>query len=208
MIRDIAYTDRANTLPGEHVVLPDWRSKDDADIWDEFKKGNRDALIYIYKAYFPELFNYGFQFNKDRDLIKDLIQDLFIYLYKKRDSIKTTTSIKFYLFKCLRRRIKVQIDQKERFDNVLNVPSFTIEQSPESIYIADEERIINRHEIGKTINKLPLRQREIIYYYYYENFSYKEIASILGVKQIKSARKLLYRAIDSLKKGMGGLSHS
>jgi len=77
----------------------------DSRIWDEFRSGNESSFIYIYQNYFDKLYNYGLRITKDEDLVKDAIQDLFIELRKKRSHLGKTDSIKFYLFKCLKRKI-------------------------------------------------------------------------------------------------------
>src|SRR5690606_38624939 len=69
------------------------------ELWDLFRKNDEEAFSVIYRKYFPILFNYGHQFTKDRDLIKDTIQDLFIYLREKRSGLSSTTSVKFYLYR-------------------------------------------------------------------------------------------------------------
>lgn len=51
------------------------------------------------------LYRYGFQYTKDKALIKDAIQDLFVELRQKRKRLSHTTSIKLYLYKSIRRKI-------------------------------------------------------------------------------------------------------
>lgn len=175
-----------------------WEGLPEEKIWDEFKQGSNGALIYIYKKYFPLLFNYAIQYNRDREFVRDVIQDLFVYIYKIRKSINSTTSIKFYLFKSLKRRIKAELDKRKSFQ----LGSFHLmsELSVESQFIDNEDAIRQKKLIQKAIGNLSLKQQEIIYYIYYLNFSYQEAASIMGFSQVKSARKLLYRALESLKK--------
>jgi RNA polymerase sigma factor (sigma-70 family) len=183
----------------EKTEKREWHGKNDLEIWMEFKKGRRSALIYIYTKYFVILYNYALRFNPDREDVKDYIQDLFIYLYKNRESINETDSIKFYLFKCLRRRMKVENDKMFKNQNLVMEDQILFEESPESDFIFHEEVLKSKKILNDAIKTLPQKQQEIVFYYYYQNFSYKEIAGIMGLNQVKSARKLLYRAIESLK---------
>ncbi|MCK5371360.1 MAG: sigma-70 family RNA polymerase sigma factor, partial [Cyclobacteriaceae bacterium] len=48
------------------------------------------------------------------------------------------------------------------------------------------------------------RQKEAVIYFYYEGMSYQEIADIMGLQKVKSARKLIYRAIEALRKDLLG----
>jgi RNA polymerase sigma factor (sigma-70 family) len=181
------------------IETDEWSAKSDAEIWREYKKGGRSALIYIYTRYFSVLFNYAIQFEQNRENVKDAVQELFIYLYKHRESINETNSIKYYLFKCLRRRIKVEKEKFLRTRQYHLADQFSFEGSPEHEFILQEDELRSKEILKNAISKLSPKQREIIYYFYYEGFSYNEITGIMGFSQVKSARKLLYRAIDSLK---------
>lgn len=182
----------------EHPDKDIFKNKTDEYIWNKFKQGNKNALIHIYSEYFPVLFNYALQFNSDREFVKDVIQDLFIYIYNNRKSINSTTSIKFYLFKSLRRRLRVEIDKSKSFGRG-NFESSAIQNSYESEIIIEEDQLHHQKLLKNAIETLSQKQKEVIYYFYYQNFSYQEIASIMGFSQVKSARKLLYRALENLK---------
>lgn len=178
--------------------LGKWHGAKDHDIWKAFKAGSRSALIHIYTLYFKELFSYALQFDADRENVKDSIQDLFVYLYKHRNSLSDTDNIKFYLFKSLRRRIKVSRDKRNL--TISDQGSINaIEQSIEDSMINEEHQRNSKILLNKAIQHLPMKQKEIIYYYYYQNFSYSQIAEIMHFSQVKSARKLLYRALQTLR---------
>lgn len=168
--------------------------------WREFKSGNEAAFIQIYQQYFEVLFNYGLQFTFDQDLVQDCIQDLFISIRRNRKNLASTTSIKKYLFKAMKRKIVLQLKRKKSVDlRHQKAIQFEIEFSV-------EDRIINKQlteemtlQIKKSMEQLPQRQREAIYYYFYENMNYQEIAEIMKLSQIKSARNLIYKAISQLR---------
>ena len=54
--------------------------------------------------------------------------------------------------------------------------------------------------LKKSFEKLPNNQRKALYLFYYEDYSYKEVAEFMGMTNIKSARNLMYKAINNLKK--------
>ena len=178
--------------------LGKWDGATDHDVWKAFKAGSKSALIHIYNRYFKELFVYALQFDPDRENVKDNIQDLFIYLYKHRKSFGDTDNIKFYLFKSLRRRIKISGDKRKLLTTYDNQPDKP-EKSIEDELIAEEHQINSKKLLNQAIQHLPAKQKEIIYYYFYQNFSYRQIAEIMHFSQVKSARKLLYRALQSLR---------
>ena len=89
---------------------------DEQVVWDEFIRGNEAAFIFIYDKYFDTLFKYGSQFTADRGLIKDAIQDVFLELINKRRKLSSTNSIKFYLFKSLKRSVFHQLKRNRRLE--------------------------------------------------------------------------------------------
>ena len=177
--------------------------KSDFEVWSMFKKQNEGAFNFIYEKFFPILFRYGHRFTKNREVVKDAIQDLFIELRASGQSLSDTDSIKYYLFKALRWKIQQYLKRRRRFlgeDRLPDEADFEIIDSPEIILIrrqVDEEQKIRLH---KALQSLSKRQKEAIYYFYYEHLTYAQVASIMGMSNIKSARNLIYKAIDSLKK--------
>src|SRR5690554_3471609 len=77
----------------------------DFDLWHQFQFGDESAFVEIYKLFGNQLYNYGCQFSADKELVKDCLQDFFIYLRKNRGKFSHTDSIKFYLMKSFKRYI-------------------------------------------------------------------------------------------------------
>lgn len=67
---------------------------EESRLWDAFRTGNEEAFITIYKQYANVLFNFGCQLTMDHDLVKDTLQDFFIYLRHKRNGLGKTDAIK------------------------------------------------------------------------------------------------------------------
>ena len=174
--------------------------KTDIDIWASFKAGHESAFIKIYDTYFPVLVNYLGQFQLSKPQIEDLIQDFFLELRTKRKRLGDVKNIKAYLFKSIRRKALNFRKKQDRFKAVtmdeanLHIVSF------ESELIRNQNRKESHEKINQSLEKIPARQREVIYYFYYENFSYKQIRYILGYKSDKIVRNLLYKSIVSLRK--------
>ena len=176
---------------------------EDTAIWKAFKNGSESAFIHIYEAYFDKLFIYGSQFTSDKGRVKDAIQDLFIDLRKNRARLGDTTSIKFYLFKCLKRWIIKEsghwFNKCEEFSGDM---AFHFTLSHEQVLIdrqLDEDKTIR---LNKALAELSPRKREVIYYFYYEGMSYLQIKELMNMSHVKSVRNLLYKAIDFLRENI------
>lgn len=182
--------------------LPLQENQHEPDLWREFKAGREEAFIYIYRRYFQQLYAYGHQFTKDTPLIEDCIQELFMELRSKRQRLQDITSIKFYLIKALRNRILRQLSRKKALpcnEALMDGYNFEINLSHEHKMIHAQLDVEVKQALNAALNKLTVRQREIILYYFYEKLSYAEIAEIMELSKPKFARDLLYRAIAKIK---------
>lgn len=183
-------------------------NRDEKLVWDEFIQGDSTALSYIYRHYVDKLFNYGRQFASEQ-IVLDSIQDLFYDLIKSRENLSACNSVKAYLYASLRRKIlrtksklKNEVDQSK----IESETSFRIALVPDSKSIFDSKFSDQANIIQKACNSLPLRQREAILLYYFEELSYKEIISIMHLKNVSSARMLVHRALRSLRSLLKNIS--
>ncbi|PSL04306.1 RNA polymerase sigma factor [Cecembia rubra] len=179
-----------------------FENKSDEEIWKAFDKGDEFAFNYIYRIYVVKMFQYGCQFAKDHSLIQDCIQNIFIDLRRKRGGLSTVVSIKAYLFKILYREIirkqnKNKIVGQQSFE--ISEEGFSIEYSHETKLINDESMERKRELVMMALEKLSQRQRQAILLMYEEGMSYKEISVAMEFSEVKSARKVIYRALASLK---------
>lgn len=178
----------------------------DAELWRAFKTGDESAFIQLYNYFAGPLFNYGCQFCQDREMVKDCLQDFFIYLRKNRSGFKDTAFIKMYLFKAFRRRIVdyIRKHRKERkHSGEALYFQFPVELSSENVYIDNqfEEQQIRR--LNDALNSLDAKEREAIYYFYFQGLGYEQIAEIFNFSHVSSARRLMYRGLAQLRKLIG-----
>ncbi|MCG8307736.1 MAG: sigma-70 family RNA polymerase sigma factor [Cytophagales bacterium] len=187
----------------EHSARQETHEK---DIWNDFKHGSDSALSYIYRNYVNQLFNYGCQIVDDDEFIKDCVQDLFMDLIRSRKNLGNVNSIKHYLYVSLRRRIFRKLKKEKSYmkDEIRGRPEvqFEIISSPETKMIEEHLTVKKRELIEMACKKLTAKQREAILLYFYEGFTYKQVAEIMGMGKVKSARVMIYRAIDALQSSL------
>ena len=170
----------------------------DPEIWKRFISGDEAAFAHIYRLYVNRLFNFGRQFSQDSELIKDVIQDLFVRLRKSKSTGKVL-SIRSYLFKCFYRDLVKKMEREKLYTSPVQ-DSFAISLSVEHSLFNEQTDEIKRKHLTEALNRLSTKQRQALLLFYYEGLSYKEISHIFDLKNSKSARKLVYRSIDSLRK--------
>ncbi len=194
---------KSRTCDSERKRPHSFENFSDLDIWKQFKEGNESAFIHIYETYFDQLYNYGLQFSKDTSLIEDCIQDLFIEIRKTRKRLSDVTSIKLYLYKSVKRKILQYLKYRRS-----KLSSRTIDEGYNFHFTFSHEhnlisQQLNEEQIGRlnrAMTLLPQRQKEVIYYFFYEQLSYAEIREIMGFSNIKSVRNKAYLALQALRK--------
>lgn len=180
--------------------------KSDREIWNSFRKGDEEAFNYIYRKNVSNLYNYGYQICKDKDLVKDCIQSIFVDLRKKAEKLGEVSKISGYLFTVFHREIfrVLKAKNKIQFESIDDSPDhFLIEVSHETKLITQEFNEGLRMQLDKAVNQLPAKQRQALLLLYQEELSYKEIAQIMDFGDVKTARTLVYKAISNVKSKLG-----
>ena len=171
-------------------------------LWDAFKKGDELAFIRIYNNYARLLFHYGCKYSPDKELVRDCLQDFFLYLRKNRLGFGDTNSIKLYLLKAFRRRVFEYL-KKDRCQLNIKEPSefaqFGVESSIEAVYISKQVKAEQLERLGKALKTLDRIEQEVIYYFYFKGLSYEEIAEIFKFSHVSSARRVMYRSLKQLR---------
>jgi RNA polymerase sigma factor (sigma-70 family) len=166
--------------------------------WDKFRIGDKDAFNKLIKIHYNYLYSYGYRFAKDQELVKDCIQDIFLALWKNRETIGPTSSVKFYLMAALRRKLQreLQKNQSHLFENGVEFSGFELVSPAESKIIREEQLRDLTLRMSSILQKLSKRQQEVIYLKFYAEADVDEISDIMQLNR-QSVYNLLH---DSLKK--------
>ena len=169
-------------------------------LWDELKAGNKQALERIYRSTVRLLYNYGCKFSRDKQLVEDTIQDLFIEIWKNRAGLGTTDSIERYLLAAIRRKIFRQLTKLRKIDL-----AESDDQYPFSAELSFENKIIglevdeeNEEKIKQAFASLSKRQKEAVYLKYYAGLDYEEIEEVMSISY-QSARNLVSGGLKKMR---------
>lgn len=178
------------------------KDKTDQDLWRDIRRGDEQSFTIIFDRYHSTLYNYGCKLTSNSSIVEDAVQDVFIDIWRLRHNLTPEiTSIKFYLYRSLRRRINLGQDKFPVMEEITllddqEVP--TNNTNSETILIADESSSIMAKRIKGLIALLPERQVEALTLKYFDDFSIEEIAQIMGVNE-KSVRNFIYKALTFLR---------
>jgi len=169
-------------------------------LWQNFRQGDQLAFSQIFQFHYSYLYHYGIRLGADKELAKDCIQELFIHLWENRHRLSHTTSIKYYLMKCYRRKVGKLLGKQRTANQALDDHyDFEIVFSPEAYFITEETSLARQTYLLEALDNLSKRQKEVIYLKFYSNLNYQEIADVMGLNY-QSIRNYAHQAILTLRK--------
>lgn len=160
----------------------------------ELKKGNPEAFKEIFLVLHPRLKGYCKLFITGEDLVDDIIQETFLTLWEKRDSIKTDKSIESLIFVMVRNRCLNEL-RNQRVEGEKIDPENLKVNELQFLYQLDftdkeekslEEMLIESFQ--KAINELPEKMKVVFTLCKIEGKNQKEVAENLGIS-IKMVEK-------------------
>ncbi len=147
-------------------------------------------------------------FTSDREFIKDSIQELLIHIWEKRQKIEIQF-VSIYFLRSLRNQLLQEFRKTSNtrifldIDDVSHISDYrNIETEIEQNEVYSE----NQFKVRNAINELPPRQKEAIFFKYFEGMENEQIADIMQVNR-QSVANLLFKAISTLKVQIPAISY-
>lgn len=192
-------TSEGSQHPRELVLHPQHIT--DSSLWKAFRAGDEKALITIFDRFAKPMYNYGFKIVGESELVKDSVQELFIEIWQNRSRLGDTDSIKFYLFKSLKRKlIRVKAKSENRLSVNISIEyNNEISPSHEFVLITEQLSLERTERVMIMLNKLTKRQYEAMFLRYFEELNGDQIAEIMELSK-QAVYNLIHHALDQLKK--------
>jgi RNA polymerase sigma factor (sigma-70 family) len=172
----------------------------DKFIWKSLKEGDLNAFSILFESYYPKLHSYGLKISKDTAMTEDTLQDFFLYVYEHRENLSDLDVIAPYLFTSYKRFLLKVMKKNEKL-TYTDAPDETfvdLKFTAEELMTNQETTSFKNKNLSILLNKLPKRQREVVYLKYYSGLKAAEISEIMGINY-QSVANTLHKAIKSLK---------
>lgn len=169
----------------------------DSIIFQQIKKGDEAAFSRLFDGYYSALCMFANKYLRDMDLSRSLVQQVFIDLWTKRESITVSTSVKSYLYTTVKNRC-IDVLRKEKTTTAISESVENLNQIPFRDLI--EEAELN-DRINASINQLPEKCREIFLLCRFEGLKYSEISENLGIS-VKTVEMQMGIALKKLRENL------
>lgn len=163
---------------------------------EDIKNGSKDSYSVFFRSCYEHYVRFAFRYLKSKSQACDLVQDAFIKIWKNRENLDPSRSLKSFTFTIIRNLCLNHLrDHKNRFESLedsdLSSNALIIHQDQENdSYI---EETVNTIEL--LIKKLPERQREAFELSRVDGLRHEEIAEVMNI----SARTVNNHIVSALK---------
>ena len=153
-------------------------------------------LVEIYEKYSGKLFAYAFRLVGDSQFAEDCVSETFSrFLKTVQRGVGSIDNLNAYLYRIAHNWImdyyRNRLPEQENKEISL-LQNDT--NNPEALVSKESER----QKVRKALLNLPEKQRQVIMFRFYEEWSHAETASALGTSA-GATRALQYRALESLR---------
>ncbi|CAM3816999.1 RNA polymerase sigma-70 factor [Mucilaginibacter galii] len=160
-------------------------------------EGDKEAFDQIYNLYWKRLFLYVVKVIKDSEAAEDIVQEIFVSLWLRRQEITEQRTLSGYLFTAARFKginyVQDQLKKGKHADSLIN--HFNASQDGlDDLMEAKELNLI----INKEIEKLPPKMRDVFVLSRRDQLSHKEISEKLQISD-KTVKKQINNALKHFK---------
>lgn len=169
--------------------------KSDEQLITKALQGNKQAWVSLLKRYEKPIYNYGIRMTGKREDALDLMQEVFISVYRNLASYRNEGSFKSWLFRIAHYRCIEFYRRKRPMDGLDDIPEIESEDvgvDKQLVSASDNKQLVN------AMQQLPLAQKSVIELKFFGQFTFEEIAELTGMS-VNTAKSRMYGALEKLK---------
>ncbi|MDC6367617.1 MULTISPECIES: RNA polymerase sigma-70 factor [Flavobacteriaceae] len=167
----------------------------------ELKNSNEAAFKNLFQDYCPKVKSFLISVNLKKDL-EDVIQETFITVWNKRETIDLEKSFDSYLF-TIAKNYALKTLRKQVFVE-LQTPEIKIEEDSQNPENGLDLAFYNK-TISSSLDRLPPKSKEVFKMRRYEGMSTKQVAEKLGIAP-KTVENYMNTALSKLRKDLEHLT--
>jgi RNA polymerase sigma-70 factor, ECF subfamily len=175
-------------------------SADERNLIAALRRDDRSAIDTIFLTYHARLCRISFRIVGDADEAKDVVQEVFIKLWRNRNELNIDYSLEAYLKRAVINTSLNRIESKKRFTSL---------DPQDPAHRNTGERIVDQQQgfaelssqVDAAINKLPIRTKTVFTLIRFEEMSYREVSESLHIS-LKAVEKEMMKALKLLRESL------
>lgn len=159
-------------------------------------KGKKSAWLTLVKRYEKNLYNYALRMVNNPADAMDLLQDIFMALFRNLSSFRGESAFKHWLFKIAHYRCLEFYRRKRPMQSLDDVPEQENEQSlclEKGLFLQQQSSTLL-----EAMQCLPIKQKLVVELKFFQQCTFEDISQQLDIST-NTAKSQLYSALDKLK---------
>jgi len=180
-------------MPSNNLFYP---GAGDTDLFLLVKESDEKAFEELYKRYWPTLFNIACKRLDSREKAEDIVQNIFIDLYRRRTTIEFTVSLRAYLLQALKFKVINEFrsaSNRNKYRQRLFLGETCKIDFADPLETKDLEMKINM-----ILDRLPEKCKKVFLLSRNENLSNKDISAGLCIT-VSTVEKHISKALRTLR---------
>lgn len=179
-----------------------FRTLPDHELAKALKSGDHQAFKEIFMRYWDVLLNSAYKRLGSKEEAEEIVQDLFVSLYHKREALDIHTSVEGYLKTAIKSRVlnyyRSRYIHEKYIESVLAENQLFSSRTPDQALYQKELSVRMESSIGK----MPAKCREVFLLSKIESLSHRNISEKLQIS-VSTVEKHIRKAMDILRADFG-----
>lgn len=163
---------------------------------------DQQAFKQLFRLYYPGLYQFALSIVKRKEISEEIVNDLFVTLWTKRESLTSILNFKVYVYIAVKNRCFNHISRERSLESIDSFDQLELDcarrvHTPEDMMIASELH----KRINQLVQELPPRCLIIYKLVKEEGFKYKEVAEILSIST-RTVENQIATAVRKIAEGL------
>jgi RNA polymerase sigma-70 factor (family 1) len=163
-----------------------------------FQQGEEQGFNYFFHLHYKHLVHFACAIIKDKEVAEDVVEDSFVKLWEKRETLSSASSIKPYLFTCVRNGC-INLLRHQKHQEAFKV---YVQKSPVEVSADVTQKIIaseSMHQVYLAVQNLPSKYRKIFNMLWVQGKEVKDIALELNLP-LSTVKSQKARTLELIRK--------
>lgn len=147
-------------------------------VFEKIRLGDTIAFRNLFEKFYTELLHLAVYYVQDVEVAKDIVQELFVKLWEKKENLQSVSNERGYLNNGVKNLCLNYLDHAKVVDRYCK--NFAKEKNEEEETVEASVELI--HKVRDLLQKLPEKRRRVLELRVVETKSYKEIADLQGIE--------------------------
>jgi RNA polymerase sigma-70 factor (family 1) len=177
--------------------MPSPNVYNEKDIITHLALGDVNAFRLVFNRYRNEIFTYCYKVTKSKEPAEEIVHDVFLIMWQKREQLDISLPVKPYLYK-ITQNLAFNFLKKAANEQKLKQAVFYFQD----LHDNQPERDINykdtKNLLAEAISQLPAERKRIFKMSRYQGLNHDEIATQLDISK-NTVKDQMFKALRSIK---------